>query len=101
VTWAIPEWWPFLLLALAAWRTFRLLAEDTILDRPREYLLRHTKGKGELFIVCPFCLGFWVSVGWWLAWVAWPHWTRVAATPFALSAVVALVSLIAVNLDAE
>lgn len=98
MTWAVPAGWPFLLLALAAWRTFRLLAEDTILDRPRACLLRRAKGKGELFIVCPFCLGFWISVGWWLAWVAWPHWALVIATSFALSAVVAL---IAVNLDTE
>ena len=34
------EWLWFVLLALASWRVFRLLAEDTILDKPRRRLLR-------------------------------------------------------------
>lgn len=102
MTWKIPDWYALALLALAAYRLWRLLAEDTILDRPREWSI-HRLGevggeKFSLFITCPWCAGFWVSVGWWLAWVAWPHWALVAATPFAISA---LVALIAVNLDPE
>lgn len=97
MTWAVPAGWPFLLLALAAWRTFRLIAEDTILDRPRARLLR-AMPKGEEFVTCPFCLGAHVAIAWWLLWVFSAHWTLVAAAPFALSAVVALV---AVNLDTE
>ena len=41
----------------------------------------------------PFCAGFYVSVGWWLAWVAWPHWSLVAATPVAVSALLALIEI--------
>lgn len=93
----VPDWWGFLLLALAAFRIFRLVAEDTILDRPRERLIRWMP-KGEEFVTCPHCAGFWITVGWWACWQAWPHWTVVAAVPLALSAVVGLV---AVNLDPD
>ena len=44
-----------------------------------------------LFLTCPWCLGFWVSVALWLAWLEWPRATLVAVTPFAISAVVGLV----------
>lgn len=92
MTFAVPGWWAFVLLALAVFRIFRLVSEDTILDRPRERVLRRLGEKGELFLVCPWCLGFWLSVGSWLAWLAWPHWTLVTATPFALSATVGLIA---------
>ena len=73
---ALIEWWWFLLLSLAAWRFFRLIAEDTILDKPRRRLLRlgdWTEEDGEdnlpdeykdewaTFITCPYCAGFWIS----------------------------------------
>lgn len=92
MTWAVPDWWTVTLLALAAFRVFRLIGEDLILDGPRDRLTRRLGEKSELFILCPWCLGFWLSVGWWLAWVAWPHWTLVAATPWAISAIVGLVA---------
>lgn len=75
----VPElinWWWFLLLGLASWRFFRLLAEDTILDKPRRRLLRlgdwqeddGTQNLPEdyreewgIFITCPYCAGFWIS----------------------------------------
>lgn len=75
-----PSWYQFLLLGLAAWSTFHLLAHDDILDRPRRYILRLGKEwekKGDAvpddyrlkwaqFLVCPYCAGWWI----WLAWVA-------------------------------
>ncbi len=98
------SWWPLLLLALAAYRVFRLLGHDTVLDGPRARLLRlgnWQEGKpvppgyraklGE-FIVCPACLGFWVTLAWWVCWLAWPHATLWAAFPFAASTVVVLVA---------
>ena len=97
MTWAVPSWWPFLLLALAAFRTWRLLAEDTILEPLRRRLVRADSTREE-FTTCPWCAGFWISLAWWLAWQAWPHATLVVAVPFAISAVVALV---AVNLDPD
>ncbi len=83
-------WWPFLLIALAAYRTWRVLAEDTILDRPRARLVR-SEGVSE-FLSCCWCTGFWVAVSWWAAWLAWPHAATWAAVPFALSAAVGLVA---------
>ncbi len=97
MNWDVPTWWAFLLLALAAFRVWRLLAEDAILDRPREWAL-HKLPKGEEFLVCPWCAGFWISVLWWLAWVAWPRWTLVVAAPFAINAIVGLT---AANLDRD
>ena len=35
MTWQIPTWYGTILLSLAAYRVWRVLAEDTILDRPR------------------------------------------------------------------
>lgn len=35
----VPNWWALLLLALAAWRTYRLLAEDTIFEKPRRWIV--------------------------------------------------------------
>lgn len=69
------HWWWFALLGLAAWRVFRLIAEDTILDKPRRKLLRLSEDWQEegddpgedyrfewnLFITCPYCAGFWIS----------------------------------------
>lgn len=99
----IPGWWQFALLALAAYRTFRLIAEDTILERPRRAILRLDPGWEEegdptgpdyraewgFFITCPYCAGFWISLAWWGAWLLWPHATVLVAVPWAIGAVVA------------
>jgi hypothetical protein len=92
---SVPSVWPFVLVALAAFRTWRVIAEDTILDRPRARFVGWLP-KGEEFVTCPWCAGFWVSLAWWGAWEAWPHWTLIVAAPFAISAVV---GLIAANID--
>ena len=86
-----PSPWAFALFALAAFRVWRLLAEDTLLDPLRYRLVR---GKLAEFVSCPYCLGAWVAVGWWAAWY-WlsSHWTLVVAVPFALSATLAAVAL--------
>ena len=98
----VPDWWTLALLGLAAFRVFRLLGMDTILDELRLRLvgLRGWK-EGQLtpasyrsrlaeFLICPWCLGFWVALAWWAAWQQWPHGTLVAAAPFAISAVVGI-----------
>lgn len=56
----ILSWWVFLLLSLASYRVWKLLGEDTILDRPRRWVLKRLKGKMDLFLVCPWCSGFWI-----------------------------------------
>jgi len=106
-----PSWWEFALLSLAVFRIYRLIAEDTILDRPRNRLLRLSAGwrdvkdyepppeyraKWATFFTCPWCLGFWLSVLAWLAWLLFPTETIWLTVPWAISAVVAL---IAKNLD--
>ena len=108
----IPSWYGLLLLGLAAWRTYRLIAEDTILEIPRRRLLRlaptwekegdepgdtYRFGLGS-FITCPWCSGFWLSLVIYLLWLWFPHATLVVCTPLALSAIV---GLIATNLDRE
>jgi len=92
----VPGSWEFVLLGLAAFRLWRLIAEDTILDRPRGWVTGRVGEYWGTFIVCPWCSGAWLSFAWWLAWVAWPHGVLVASTPLALSAVV---GLIAANID--
>jgi hypothetical protein len=96
----IPDWWETVILGLAAWRVFHLLAFDDILDRPRRYITRlgpKWENEGDPvpsnyrvrlanFLVCPFCFGFWIALSWWGAWIIWPHETLVAGVPFMLSA---------------
>ena len=84
----IPEPWAFALLALAAFRVWKLVAEDTLLDRP---LARLREWEA---VTCPWCSGAWIAGAWWASWY-WlsPHWTLVAAVPFALSTTVAALAL--------
>jgi hypothetical protein len=100
----IPNWWETLLLALAAYRVWRLLAEDTILDSPRSSLVGLSDWKAGQptpvsyrawlaeFITCPACFGFYISLLFWAAYQAWPHGTVVVAVPFAISTVVIAVA---------
>lgn len=85
---SIPDWWEAALLGLAAWRTFQLLAADDLLDTPRRYVTSRLSEYWEDFLTCPYCAGFWMALAWWAAWQVWGDSTLVAATPFALSAVV-------------
>lgn len=91
----VPDWWATLLLALAAYRSWRLLAQDEITDRPREWVLSRLPGvwgdEARLFVSCPWCLGAWVAIGWWAAWMMWPDATLTATVPFVLSSAVGLI----------
>ena len=92
----VPDPWTFILLALAAWRVFKLISSDVILEAPVDALLRRISTTSRRtywreFLECPYCLGAWLASVWWLAWLAWPHAALIAAVPWALSAVVALV----------
>jgi Protein of unknown function (DUF1360) len=98
---SVPGVWAFVLIAVASYRVWRLLAEDTILDRPRRWALRlgswqegdqapeGYRAKVGEFVSCPWCMGFWIVLAWWAAWQVWPHGAVVVAVPFALSAAVA------------
>jgi uncharacterized protein DUF1360 len=96
----IPDWWEAVLLAAAAWRVFQLIALDEILEGPRRYVTRLGKTwkkdgnpipkeyreKLAMFLICPYCAGFWIALAWWGAWQIWPTGTLIAATPWLLSA---------------
>jgi hypothetical protein len=105
----IPNWYSLFLVSAAAWRTFQLISQDEILDRPRRWFMRlgdSWKKDGDpvpdnyrvqwaLFILCPYCLGAWVGLAWWVAWQIDSFWTEVVAIPFVISAgVVALHKLL-------
>ena len=88
-----PNWWEFLLLGLAAWSTFHLVAHDDIFDRPRRKLLRLGKewekegdpvpGNYRIntanFLKCPYCAGFWIWIAWLVVWWIWPAGALAAA----------------------
>ena len=74
-----PGPWAMLLLAAAVYRTWRLLAEDELLDRLRDRLTYH-RPRLDRFVHCPWCLGAWLAIPWFAAWSWEPAWTlRVAA----------------------
>jgi hypothetical protein len=99
----VPQWYAVVLLTLASFRTWKLLADDDIMDRARRWVTRLGKWdagpfpddyrqKLAEFINCPWCFGFWISLAWWGAWQWLPHATLVAASVFAISAVVGLIA---------
>ena len=92
-------WLDALILALAAWRVWHLLAEDLILEPARRYVTRLPEDWEEgdkipstyrhnlaEFINCPFCLGFWVALAWVIGYALFPDGSLWVAAPFALNA---------------
>lgn len=109
----VPNWWEALLVTLAAYRSWHLIVDDSILDRPRRWLLRLGDWQEEDGVVnlpvgyrtrvaeffnCVWCFGFWNGVAWWVLWLLWPTFALFLAFPFAASTVV---SLVKINLDPE
>src|SRR5262245_55816629 len=114
----IPEPYQFVLLALVAYRVWRLLAEDGILEKPRRKLVRlpSTWNDGPLpeeyreewatFFNCPWCLGAWVSLGVYVGWIAtlgeWPDSASEIFVGFGVwFAISCVVGLIRAKLDPE
>lgn len=104
---SIPSPWIALLLLGASYRIWLLLAEDTILDRPRRWVVGLDPGWEEgltlperyrlglaRFITCPWCLGFWVALAVWGLWQIDEHWIEVFSVPLALSAAVGIVATV-------
>jgi hypothetical protein len=101
-----PGWLAFILLTLAAFRVYRLIGKDTILDGPRSWLVglaRDWKAGDRVpdsyrpkivaFITCPWCAGFWVcgvALAAWCAVEQWIGFFGFLVTWFAMSALVAL-----------
>lgn len=59
--------WTYALLTLAAFSFWKLVGDDRILDRPRDWALGRMQDKDRQtywgdFLVCPWCAGFWVSL---------------------------------------
>ena len=94
------SWWTLALLGMAAFRVYRLIAMDTLLDTIRaRFVGLHGWREGQIvpktyrqgaaeFLICPWCLGFWVALAWWGAWQIWPHGTLIVAAPLAISTIV-------------
>lgn len=100
----IPSWLGIFLLVGAAARTYRLIAEDTILDRPRSWLIHLPVGWQEgdpvpvnyrhwlaTWITCPWCAGQWHVLAWWGAFELSPHWATIVAVPAALGMALGLI----------
>lgn len=90
----VPEPWPFVLLALAAWRVWKLVGDDVILDTPRDWLVKRIGPKFDELITCPYCAGTYIVLAWWAFWYSWPEETLIVATPVAIMAVVGLLGTV-------
>lgn len=114
------EPWEFVVVALGAFRLWRIAARDTITEKAREAVTGYDDDEApplkaaessrppstiedenrygswrvsvylSALIRCPWCLGFYVSVGTYVAWRLWPDATIVAATVLALSTLLGL-----------
>lgn len=125
IAWRHPDWYPLILLSLATFRCYRLVAADSITARWRAWLTgyydsgvqvgsmappwrrpshgEHFRARPSrvglrTFIACRWCTGWWIGCAWFAAWLWQPSATLTASIPFTVSAVAALVSK---NLDAE
>jgi hypothetical protein len=93
----LPSPWLFLIGALATWRVWQFLADDTLLDhwRIRDRIAPPDSLRHE-FIHCPYCLGFHLSLLLTILWCTadgWPGWQSFLAVWWALSAAVVAVEI--------
>jgi len=84
----------FVLLSLAAFRVTRLIQRDSIFHELREWFYGKISGRLLRLFTCTWCLGLWISVGWYAGWQWNSDVTLILAAPLAISAVVGLVSTI-------
>lgn len=92
--------WVFVLGSLAAWRLFRLVSTDDILNWPRDRFFPDNTRRRD-FLDCPYCAGWWLSalgtLGYYLVSDVGLSWGAVfgwAVTAFAMSAVVVFVEVL-------
>lgn len=109
----ILSWWGFTILALASFRLWKLVADDRILDRPRDWLLDQVVGhRGEKsgiywsdFLRCPWCAGFWITLVVYavalLGPLDWHGWIDGVLVVLAVSAVVGLGGMIYFAISGE
>jgi len=84
----------FILLSLAAWRTWALLARDLLLDRVRDRLAPAGTKRRD-WLECPYCSGFWHAAVWVSAWELGHDgsWWRWAAEIWAAATIVVLIEI--------
>jgi len=80
-----------IVLILAVFRVTRLATTDTIFDTPRNWVHDHSSFFSEM-LDCDWCASFWVAVPVAVAYWLWPDVTFWLSLPFALSAVVGLLT---------
>ena len=87
----MPSPFEAVLLGLAAWRVWHLLAKDDLTAPLRRYVTANREPTWDDFIECPYCLGAWVAGAWVVAFAVWPEviW---GALVFAVAAVPPLVN---------
>lgn len=83
-------WLLVVLSAAAVYRLVVLVRDDTITERPREWVTAKSPAKVGDLIECPWCLGFWCSVLVVVPVVVWPEavWVQAPVAVLAVSAVV-------------
>lgn len=89
--------WVFALGVLAAWRIWKLLSTDDILDYwdVRDRVAPDGSQRRE-FLDCPYCAGFWISLGGTTGWYLVEGWDTYGflVTTFAMSAVVVFIEVL-------
>ena len=88
---ALPSWAWWLVAVLAIWRATRLVTLDYVIERPRLWLTRKSDGIGY-FLSCPWCVGFWLAVGFAVLVATWPLGASWVALVGSWSAVAGLLS---------
>lgn len=105
--------WPFVLVALAAYRVTRFFVFDSLMGFNLESRSKMSRWldvrsynsdgsdrddrswlwlKTVDLLVCPFCLGFWITFGIWAAVYYGPSWVLVPVAVFALAGVQTLLN---------
>ena len=105
--WQVPGWWEAALLTGAAFRLTRFAGWDDFppVARLRAWLTGEaaeivagremTTWRRPLvahLLQCAYCIGFWVSLGTYLAWLSAPRATLYVAAPLALSTAVGVIA---------
>lgn len=80
------------MLAAAAYRLWRLAAEDEIADRPRAWITARLPEWFSEQLECPWCSGFWISLGAVGAHKIAPRATVTATLPLAVSTAVGAIA---------
>lgn len=78
---------------LSVYRLTRLIIEDEIADRPRDWAYSKVKpgGKLEYLLGCPWCVSFWVGIPLMILFILLPTGMMVVGLPLAGSAVAGLI----------